>query len=432
MVEYEVQATSGVTVSSMGGGTPLHIGDTVRIQDMNFMDSNGDVGLFLSARVSELEISFTNPTNNKITFSNYVKLKSEVSDDLLDRMQSIIDQNTPYRSEIMTTNGIQFKNGTGTTDLSAHIFKGANIVETKADNYSWYKDGALVAETQEITVNAADVPEKAVYSYKAFIDEKVVGNLSVTLTNVNDGSDGAEGKSGTPGKVIQQDTEPTERFKDMLWKYTGTSPLKAQGITAQPNMTYVWNGTAWQIWFLNPANLQAVNAWITNAMIGKAAIDFAKINTATIENLSVVNANLGNVKAGKITNEFDYTGDDGKKYTGTTIYDSNRILMDYKIDNQGGMTLSLSPEGLFIKGNTGEAGGSYALDLTKEGLNINAGPLGSFNLTPGGLVFSSDTELTTLPLSGAVTASVQYIKKGGVVYITGSGNWGIFQIINRE
>jgi hypothetical protein len=200
LVEYEVQATSGVTVSSMGDGTPLHIGDTVRIQDMNFMDSNGDVGLFLSARVSELEISFTNPTNNKITFSNYVKLKSEVSDDLLDRMQSIIDQNTPYRSEIMTTNGIQFKNGTGTTDLSAHIFKGANIVETKADNYSWYKDGVLVAETQEITVNAADVPEKAVYSYQAQINGDVVATSSVTITNVNDGTEGKPGEDGKPGK----------------------------------------------------------------------------------------------------------------------------------------------------------------------------------------------------------------------------------------
>lgn len=453
LVEYEVQATSSVTVSSMGDGTPLHIGDTVRIQDMNFMDSNGDVGLFLSARVSELEISFTNPTNNKITFSNYVKLKSEVSDDLYDRMQSIIDQNTPYRSEIMTTNGVQFKNGKGSTTLSAHIYFGANDKETVADDYEWSKDGEFLGNSQEITVDAAGVPEKAVFSYKAFINEKVVGNLSITLTNVNDGNDGAAGtpgkngqdgekgepgeagppgadgkpgSDGDPGKVMQQDTEPTIRFKDMLWQYTGTEPLKVTGITVQPNMTYVWNGEAWQIWFLNPANLQAVNAWITNAMIANAAIDFAKINSATIENLSAVNAKLGNVKAGKITNEFDYTGEDGKQYTGTTIYDSNKILMDYTIDGQGGMTLSLSPEGLIIKGNTGGTGGSYALDLTKEGLNINAGPLGSVDLTPDGLVFSSDTKLTSLPLTGVVTASVKYIRKNGFVSITGSGNWGNF------
>ncbi|MCH1723564.1 hypothetical protein MKK30_07925 [Lactococcus formosensis] len=240
------------------------------------------------------------------------------------------------------------------------------------------------------------------------------------------GSDGEKGDSGDPGKVVQQDTEPSDRFKDMLWQYTGIAPLKVTGLTAQPNMTYVWNGEAWQIWFLNPANLQAVNAWITNAMIANAAIDFAKINSATIENLSAITAILGDVYAGKITNEFDYKGDDGKQYKGTTVYDSYKILMDYTIDGQGGMTLSLSPEGLIIKGNTGVTGGSYALDLTKGGLRIDAGPLGNVDLTPGGLVFSSDTKLATLPLNGVVTASVKYIKKNGVVYVTGSGNWGNF------
>lgn len=245
LVEYEVQATSGVTVSSMGDGTPLHIGDTVRIQDMNFMDSNGDVGLFLSARVSELEISFTNPTNNKITFSNYVKLKSEVSDDLLDRMQSIIDQNTPYRSEIMTTNGIQFKNGTGTTDLSAHIFKGANIVETKADNYSWYKDGVLVSETQEITVNAADVPEKAVYSYQAQINGDMVGTSSVTITNVNDGTEGKPGEDGKPGKDGVGIKATTVTYAKSTSGTTQPTTGWTSTVPTVPAGQFLWTKTVW-------------------------------------------------------------------------------------------------------------------------------------------------------------------------------------------
>lgn len=809
LVEYEVQATSGVTVSSMGDGTPLHIGDTVRIQDMNFMDSNGDVGLFLSARVSELEISFTNPTNNKITFSNYVKLKSEVSDDLLDRMQSIIDQNTPYRSEIMTTNGIQFKNGTGTTDLSAHIFKGADAVETVADAYTWFRDGTPMAQTQTITVSATSVPEKAVYSYEAKINGAVVGTASVTITNVNDGkdgsdgiagkdglgikstdityaistnsttpptsgwtssvptltkgkylwtrtvwnytdnssetgysvtyiskdgndgndgiagkdgvgiklttityakstsgttqpttgwtstvptvpagqflwtktvwdytdstsetgysvakmgdngtdgkdgndgktyyphtayaysadgkegfttlypnlnlekhteilvdssdkllyggkggatatmthedasisgipsiknavritqtvkgqsgwrgptgsqkgsyavvpagkythsvflknngntdvtinlqlgtsnketdqtsnvkyinrkvivpansdwklysavltipsdnswawsyvytdtptvtadwsfaglkveagevqtpwmpslsevkpedwptyigsysdtnpststepskyswalfkgSDGEKGDSGDPGKVVQQDTEPSDRFKDMLWQYTGTAPLKVTGITAQPNMTYVWNGTSWQIWFLNPANLQAVNAWITNAMIANAAIDFAKINSATIENLSAVNSILGDVKAGKITNEFEYDSSVGKT-KGTLVIDEIGLRMDY-IEN-GDKTkpgsLQVSPSGMTVS------------RYNTEGLRETA------SYTQKGMVMSSDVLPMQLTWQG-ITGTVYYERSFDVVYITGRGNWGKFEV-NKE
>ncbi|WP_305774738.1 phage tail protein, partial [Lactococcus lactis] len=192
-ITYEVTATSNLTVSSTGDGTPLHIGDTVRIQDKNFIDSDGNVGLFLSARVSELEISFTNPTNNKITFSNYIKLKSEESDDLTARMQEIINANTPYRPDITSTNGLQFKNGTGTTTLGAHIYFGSDDKETIADSYEWSKDGTVVANAQTITVDAQGVTDKAVYSFKATIVGKVVASQSVTITNVNDGTAGKDG-----------------------------------------------------------------------------------------------------------------------------------------------------------------------------------------------------------------------------------------------
>ncbi|WP_353727234.1 hypothetical protein ABQ274_12015 [Lactococcus lactis] len=200
LISYEVTATSNLTVSSTGDGTPLHIGDTVRIQDKNFIDSDGNVGLFLSARVSELEISLTNPTNNKITFSNYIKLKSEVSDDLTARMQEIINANTPYRSELSTTNGTQFKNGTGTTTLGAHIYFGSDDKETTADSYEWSKDGTVVANVQTITVDASGVANKAVYSFKATVAGKVVASQSVTITNVNDGAKGAQGPQGPQGE----------------------------------------------------------------------------------------------------------------------------------------------------------------------------------------------------------------------------------------
>ncbi len=199
LITYEVSATSDLTVSSTGDGMPLHIGDTVRIQDKNFIDSDGNVGLFLSARVSELEISFTNPTSNKITFSNYIKLKSEVSDDLTARMQEIINANTPYRPDITSTNGLQFKNGTGTTTLGAHIYFGSDDKETTADSCEWSKDGTVVANAQTITVDASGVADKAVYSFKATVAGKVVASQSVTITNVNDGAKGAQGPQGPQG-----------------------------------------------------------------------------------------------------------------------------------------------------------------------------------------------------------------------------------------
>ncbi|WNN67381.1 phage tail protein [Lactococcus lactis] len=236
LVTYEVTATSNLTVASTGDGMPLHIGDTVRIQDKNFIDSDGNVGLFLSARVSELEISFTNPTNNKITFSNYIKLKSEVSDDLTARMQEIINANTPYRPDITSTNGLQFKNGTGTTTLGAHIYFGSEDKETIADSYEWSKDGTVVADAQTITVDASGVTDKAVYSFKATVAGKVVGTQSVTITNVDDGTNGRSVTNvSQKWRLTTTSTAPTQAWSDAGW------------LTTQPTTTvtnkYLWSIT---------------------------------------------------------------------------------------------------------------------------------------------------------------------------------------------
>ena len=197
LVTYEVSAKSQLVSQAVGDGKPLSIGDTVRIQDENFNVQTG--GLILQARVSELEISFSNPSNNKLTFSNYVELESGISDDFEARLAQLIKDNTPYRAELTTTNGVQFKNGTGTTTLGAHIYFGSATAETIADSYEWSKDGTVVAPTQTITVDASGVPDKAVYSFKATIAGKVVASHSVTITNVNDGAKGAQGPQGPQG-----------------------------------------------------------------------------------------------------------------------------------------------------------------------------------------------------------------------------------------
>lgn len=187
-VTYEVLANSSLVLESVGNDRPLSIGDTINIQDDNFMDSDGNVGLLLSARVSEMEISFSNPTLNKITFSNFKKQQSEASADIQAIVNQLVDAATPYIGSINTTNGTQFKNGTGSTTLSAHIFKGSATNETIADSYEWSKDGTVVANAQTITVDASGVADKAVYSFKATIAGKVVASQAVTITNVDDGT----------------------------------------------------------------------------------------------------------------------------------------------------------------------------------------------------------------------------------------------------
>ncbi|UTG80242.1 hypothetical protein MK801_05045 [Lactococcus lactis] len=191
---YEVIVSVNAVTSALGNDKKLNIGDTIIVQDSTFDKSDG--GLILSARVSEQEISFTNPLNNKIIFTNFVKLKSAISADLLNKMQELAKQNAPYRSEIDTSNGVQFVNGVGSTTLTARIYLGADPNETIADSYQWSKDGTLVANVQEITVDASGISEKAVYTYQALINGNVVASQSVTITNVNDGTAGRTGADG--------------------------------------------------------------------------------------------------------------------------------------------------------------------------------------------------------------------------------------------
>ena len=210
LVTYEVSAKSKLVSQAVGDGQALSIGDTVRIQDKNFNAQTG--GLILQARVSELEISFSNPSNNKLTFSNYVELESGISDDLEARLAQLIKDNTPYRAELTTTNGVQFKNGTGTTTLGAHIYFGSDTTETIADSYEWSKDGTVVANAQTITVDASGVADKAVYSFKATIGGKVVASQSVTITNVNDGKGGADGKTSYTHVAWSNSADGTDGF----------------------------------------------------------------------------------------------------------------------------------------------------------------------------------------------------------------------------
>ena len=196
-MSYEVSVSANAVTNALGNERKLDIGDTIIVQDSTFDKSDG--GLILSARVSEQEISFTNPLNNKITFTNFVRLKSDISADLYGRMKDLVDENTPYRAELETTNGIQFKNGVGSTTLTARIYKGSEVKETIADSYSWSKDGNEVANAQSITIDGSSIIDKSVFVFTAKINDNIVASQSVTITNVNDGAKGAQGPQGPQG-----------------------------------------------------------------------------------------------------------------------------------------------------------------------------------------------------------------------------------------
>ena len=236
-VSYTIKTSSKLITETFENSTPLNIGDTVTIQDDNFISEYGSYGLILSARVVQIKSSESNPEKNEIIFNNFKELRGEISDDLLQKMNDLISEITPYRLEINTTNGVQFKNGAGSTTLSAHIYKGSATTETIADSYEWSKDGTVVANVQTITVDASGVADKAVYSFKAMVAGKVVASQSVTITNVDDGT--------SPINLVI-DSSNGYQFKNNIINTTFTAILYQNNKEIDSDGTkfaYIWSKT---------------------------------------------------------------------------------------------------------------------------------------------------------------------------------------------
>lgn len=163
----------------------LEIGDTIKIHDDGFTPL-----LLLEARVSEQEISFSQPDRNKTTFSNLRALENKLSASIQSGLEALIQGAIPYTADIITTNGLVFKNSVGSTTLTARVSRGTSIV-TDQLSLKWYKDGVEISANTSITVNASDVMEKAVYRIEASdTAEELKCFAEVTIADVSDGEDG--------------------------------------------------------------------------------------------------------------------------------------------------------------------------------------------------------------------------------------------------
>ncbi|QOI66159.1 tail fiber protein [Ruminococcus phage phiRg519T2] len=180
-------ASEPVVTYEVDGYFDTNIGDTVRMQDQEWTPV-----LYLQARVSEQIRSLTNPKTAKTVFTNYKELTSEISDSLLQRMQDLINKNKVYTCSISTNNGIIFKNGIGSTTLTAYAYDNGVDVADKLQ-FRWSKDGTEFYVGKSVTVNAEDVDVKAVYSFTAFESGVKRGYYEVTITDVMDGEDGQDG-----------------------------------------------------------------------------------------------------------------------------------------------------------------------------------------------------------------------------------------------
>ena len=191
-------ASEPVVTYEVDGYFDTNIGDTVRMQDQEWTPV-----LYLQARVSEQIRSLTNPKTAKTVFTNYKELTSEISDSLLQRMEDLINKNKVYTCSISTNNGIIFKNGIGSTTLTAYAYDNGVDVADKLQ-FRWSKDGTEFYVGKSVTVNATDVDTKAVYSFEAMENGIKRGYYEVTIADLMDGEDGKDGEQGPQGEKGEQ------------------------------------------------------------------------------------------------------------------------------------------------------------------------------------------------------------------------------------
>lgn len=177
------------------GYVDAQIGDTVTIEDTAFHPT-----LYLKARVTEQVISLTNKKNNKTTFDNFSELKSEVSETTTKQIEKLMDALKPYQCSVVSSDGTMFKNGEGTTALTAKVIDGGKDI-TDNLKITWLKEGTKISEEKSVTVKASDVSGTATYVLEVRDQgDALRGTCEVTIGNVNDGTDGEAGAQGPQGE----------------------------------------------------------------------------------------------------------------------------------------------------------------------------------------------------------------------------------------
>lgn len=164
------------------GFADLEIGDTVKVYDDGFNPT-----LLLEMRVSEQVISFTNPKNNKTTFSNAKALENRLSQGIQQQLDRMIEDAKPYTIKLATDNGIAFKNGQGQTIVTPTLMRGNKVINS---GWRWVVDGEIKATSSSYIVRASDINQKMVLTVSAWIDNKEVVSEQLTLINTSDGTAG--------------------------------------------------------------------------------------------------------------------------------------------------------------------------------------------------------------------------------------------------
>ncbi|MDT2797425.1 tail fiber domain-containing protein [Enterococcus cecorum] len=186
--------------------------------------------LMLTARVNKQKWSLIDKLqgNNRTELSNYVRVYSEIADELITRMNALIEANKVYDVQILTTNGYSFKNGQGSTTLTARVMDGPKDV-TNEFSLTWFKNSAEYSHDASINVQAGSIDELATYLIITEKDGRERGRNELTVFNVKDGQPGktpvvhlawADSADGSVGFTLELPTTKIPKYRGYYVDYS--------------------------------------------------------------------------------------------------------------------------------------------------------------------------------------------------------------------
>lgn len=160
-----------------------NIGDTFTIEDTEYTPA-----MYLQARVVEQEISFTDRDRCKTTFDNFTEMASGISNELIDEMNRLIEQNKTYQLVVSSSNGTVLNEDTERTVLVALVKDNGKDI-TDQFKINWYLDGELVSTASSINVEKSSLNPSLTYHVEAINDKGVVkASYELTVTKVQNGT----------------------------------------------------------------------------------------------------------------------------------------------------------------------------------------------------------------------------------------------------
>ena len=220
------------------GAIDSDVGDTQTLID----DVHYEPPLYLKARVSELTDDILQAKVIDSTFINFERQYSQIADSLLKQVEALAEDAAPYIVRLSTDNGYNFKNGQGSSTITAKLEKYSKIVNA---DWKWLINNSIVSETSSVTINANQVTGTLNVVAVASVDGNEVAREYITFTNSDDGvgiksikryyttNDQAEGVTAGGQNWSTKPTTVTAD-KNYMWSYDVITYTNDTSLVTEP------------------------------------------------------------------------------------------------------------------------------------------------------------------------------------------------------